>query len=76
MGLSLIERAFELADSGSCENIADLEKKLTRENYDAVLQHLTAPTLRKALASRIRASSSASRRPALDTESSYSPLLG
>jgi hypothetical protein len=57
MRLSLIERAFQLADSGTCENISDIERNLTRENYESVLQHLTAPSLRKELASRIRASS-------------------
>jgi hypothetical protein len=44
MRLSLIERAFQLADSGTCENISDIERYLTRENYESVLQPLTAPS--------------------------------
>lgn len=57
MRLSLMERAYELADSSTCTSIADIEKVLIREKYQSVVQHLTARSLRKALNSRMRASS-------------------
>lgn len=48
--LSMIERAFELARSGSCRNPADLEAHLKREGYTSVHQHLMgSASLRKQL---------------------------
>lgn len=44
-----MERAFELARSGKCKDILELERQLQQEDYLGVIQHLKAPTLRKQL---------------------------
>lgn len=44
-----LERAFELARSGKCKDISELERQLQQEDYLGVIQHLKAPTLRKQL---------------------------
>ena len=36
MKKSALERAFELAKSGKCHNLLELNKKLKSEKYDAV----------------------------------------
>ncbi len=51
----LVERAYNLAASGKYEKLEDIEKTLKGEGYEAVLQHLMSPTLRRALKARIRA---------------------
>ena len=43
-----LERAFELARSGRCENIAAIRRRLKHEGY-AEGEHLVGPTLRKQL---------------------------
>ncbi|MBB5714185.1 hypothetical protein [Sphingomonas aerophila] len=48
-GPSTVERAVELAKSGSCATIADIRKALTREKYDGVNQHLNGAALKKQL---------------------------
>lgn len=55
MRITLIERAYELADSGKYGTIAAVERALNREKYEAVNQHLGSPSLRKVLNIRIRA---------------------
>ncbi len=45
----LIERAFELARSGSCRSVAEVAARLKRENYEAVDAHLAGPSLRRDL---------------------------
>ena len=42
-----VERAFELASSGSCQTIRDIAYKLNAEKYD--ISHLEGPALRKQL---------------------------
>jgi hypothetical protein len=42
---SALERAFELARSGSCLSIRDIAFKLNSEKYD--ISHLEGPALRK-----------------------------
>ena len=42
-----VERAFELARSGSCLSIRDIAYKLNSEKYD--ISHLEGPALRKQL---------------------------
>ena len=48
---SALERAFELAGSGSCLTIRDIAYKLHAEKYD--ISHLEGPALRKQLQSLI-----------------------
>lgn len=55
MKIGIIERAFELAKSGTCRDMADLQVKLRKEGYSNVASHLDGRSLRKQLASLINA---------------------
>jgi hypothetical protein len=44
-----VERAFELARTGSHREIGDIVATLKRERHDAVEAHLAGPAIRKAL---------------------------
>ena len=44
-----VERAFELARSGSCATVQDIRRKLKSEGYDQVEAHLSGPSLGKQL---------------------------
>lgn len=37
---NIIERAYELGRSGQCRSISELEKRLKREGFSAVQEHL------------------------------------
>jgi len=53
---TLIERAFDLARSGSVPNLSRLARALRREGYEGVDMHLSSsPTLAKELTSACRA---------------------
>ena len=45
-----VERAFELAKSGTCHDIADIRRQLEKEGYSGVPQHLSGLLIRKQLA--------------------------
>jgi predicted transcriptional regulator len=47
---SVIERAFELAASGRCKSLTEVEYVLTREGFEVVHVHMRSPSLRKDLA--------------------------
>ncbi len=47
---SVIERAYELASSGRCKSLTEVEYALTRENFEMVHFHMRSPSLRKDLA--------------------------
>lgn len=47
--IGTVARAFELARSGRCESIQELEKTLIREDYEDVLAHLSGPFIRTQL---------------------------
>jgi hypothetical protein len=49
--MTTLERAFELAGSGSCRTISDLEKQLKREGFGQVSAHLSGGSIRKQLRS-------------------------
>jgi hypothetical protein len=53
---TLIERAFALADSGLCRNMAELERKLKNEGYSQVYEHLSGASVRVQLRNRMEAS--------------------
>jgi hypothetical protein len=48
-GENPIERAFNLARSGACGNMSELEQRLKREGYTSVLDHLKGPSIRRQL---------------------------
>lgn len=45
----LVTRAFEIARHGTCRELAEIERQLTREGYSNVGMHLNGPLLRKQL---------------------------
>jgi hypothetical protein len=47
--LATIERAFELARSGSCRSIEEIVKRLRQEQMDQVDAHLGGHSIRKEL---------------------------
>ncbi|HEX8571669.1 MAG TPA: hypothetical protein VF759_02830 [Allosphingosinicella sp.] len=44
-----VERAFELARSGSCDNLSAIAAALKGERHEAVDAHLAGPSIRKDL---------------------------
>jgi len=54
--LSTVERAFELARSGSCHTLEDIRRVLTAERYPSVQAHLAGPSIRRALLALCKAS--------------------
>lgn len=50
--LTALERAFELANSGGCESVAEIKKALRNEGYSD--QQITGRTLGKQLTELIR----------------------
>ncbi len=46
--LTILERAFELAQAGPCENFDELRKQLKSEGYDSATQ-MSFPALKKQL---------------------------
>jgi hypothetical protein len=47
--MTIVERAFQLAASGDCQSIPEMEKQLKREGFSSVSEHLRGGTLRKQL---------------------------
>lgn len=50
-----VERAYELARSGSYSNLKDVERQLMKEQHDGVHAHLSGDMIRKQLTKLIRA---------------------
>ncbi|TZG29300.1 hypothetical protein [Sphingomonas montanisoli] len=48
-GPTIIERAYELARSGTCAGLVEIERTLSRENYLNVMAHMSSPSLRREL---------------------------
>lgn len=44
-----VERAYELAKSGSCRTVQDVERQLQKEQYNNVHSHLQSTVLKKQL---------------------------
>ncbi|MGZ8298426.1 MAG: hypothetical protein ACXW27_04710 [Allosphingosinicella sp.] len=44
-----VERAFELARSGTCDNLPDIVAALKGERHESVDAHLAGPSIRKDL---------------------------
>jgi hypothetical protein len=51
-----MERAFEIAQEGSCKNLQSLAVALAKEGFTNVDSHLEGPSLRKQLGALMRAS--------------------
>ncbi|MBN8817016.1 MAG: hypothetical protein J0J06_16405 [Sphingomonas sp.] len=47
--LSTVERAYQLARSGSCRSIDDIRRKLSAEHYDSVQGHLSGASIKRDL---------------------------
>jgi hypothetical protein len=52
-----VERAFELARTGSHRDIGDIVATLKREKHDAVEAHLAGPSIRRELRKALESSS-------------------
>lgn len=46
---SVIERAFELAQSGTCRNVHEIGLRLKREQFASVEAHLAGASIRRQL---------------------------
>jgi hypothetical protein len=47
--VGIVERAFQLAKSGTCHNMSDVRLQLENEGYPSVRQHMSGPTIKKQL---------------------------
>lgn len=52
---STIERAFALAEEGSCKTITDLRVQLKREQHESVDAHLSGSAVQRQLKQRMAA---------------------
>jgi hypothetical protein len=50
-----LERAFALAESGSCRTVTDIRTQLKREHFESVDAHLSGSSIQKQLKTRIAA---------------------
>jgi len=69
--MSIIERAFEIARSGDCRDMLDLEVRLKREGFEQVHGHISGPSVRKQLRALLEAGH---RRAATQSTVSRPPL--
>ena len=49
MRMTIIERAFDLASSGTCESIRDISAALKRESFSSVDAHLQGSQIKSRL---------------------------
>ena len=49
-----VERAYELARSGSCSTVKDIARQLMKEQYEGIHAHLSGDVLKKQLKALIR----------------------
>ncbi len=47
--ITVLERAFELAQTGGARTIAEIERRLKAEKFESVPMALSSPSLRKQL---------------------------
>jgi len=48
-----VERAFDLAETGSCETVNDIRSQLKREQHESVDAHLAGSSIQKQLRARL-----------------------
>ncbi|QDZ08733.1 hypothetical protein FPZ24_15700 [Sphingomonas panacisoli] len=53
--LSTVERAYELARSGTCRSVDDIRRKLTAERYESVQAHLSGASIKRDLVALCKA---------------------
>lgn len=61
-----VERAFELARSGECCTVAEIEKRLSAEFHESVYEHLSGLFIRGQLREAIAAAGAAPKRAATE----------
>jgi hypothetical protein len=44
--VTVVERAFEIAQEGQCHCVSEIARRLTDEGYDMAYQHLSSPSLK------------------------------
>lgn len=49
MRMTIIERAYDLARSGPCRSVSDIEQTLKRERFSSVEAHLQGKAIKKSL---------------------------
>jgi hypothetical protein len=54
----IMERAFELARSGSCRTLSDIRQRLAAEKYEGVDANLAGPSIRRQLYALMKAAQS------------------
>jgi hypothetical protein len=47
--LSTVERAYQLARSGTCRSVEDIRRRLTAERYESVQAHLSGSSIKRDL---------------------------
>ena len=47
--LSTVERAYQLARSGTCRSVEDIRRKLSAERYESVQAHLSGASIKRDL---------------------------
>ena len=47
--LSTVERAYQLARSGTCRSVEDIRRQLTIERYESVQAHLSGASIKRDL---------------------------
>lgn len=52
--MTLIERAFELAQGGLCGSIHDIQRQLAREHYESIHEHLSGAATSRQLKQLIK----------------------
>lgn len=57
--LSTIERAYQLARSGTCRSVEDIRRKLSAERYDSVQAHLSGASIKRDLIALCKAATAA-----------------
>ena len=50
---STLERAFALAEAGSCRSVTEIRTQLKREQFDSVDAHLSGSSIQKQLKARM-----------------------
>jgi hypothetical protein len=63
--MNVIERAYQLAQGGSCKSVRDIATSLKLEGYSSVDAHLQGPSIRKSL-TKLLAESAAARAEAVE----------
>lgn len=64
--LGTVERAFELANSGECRTVGEIEKQLMSEKKEQVQNHLSGPLIRSQLRKACSAASETRKEEASD----------